>query len=147
MDYVEIEYDPIILEPCRVGHSEEMKRQISESLKGREITADHREKISQALTGRVRTQEHRDAISRSRQGQPAHNKGIPHTKETRAKISAANTGKQPRLGAILSDETKQRISESLKNRPKIKCPHCGREGIGPNMQRWHFDNCKNMSTS
>lgn len=24
----------------------------------------------------------------------------------------------------------------------LKCPHCGKEGIGSSMYRWHFDNCK-----
>jgi endogenous inhibitor of DNA gyrase (YacG/DUF329 family) len=33
-----------------------------------------------------------------------------------------------------------------KPRPKIKCPHCGKEGGVGNMERWHFDNClKNIN--
>jgi len=27
-------------------------------------------------------------------------------------------------------------------KPKIKCPYCSLEGYKPNMNRWHFDNCK-----
>jgi hypothetical protein len=26
-------------------------------------------------------------------------------------------------------------------RPKLVCPHCGKQGGSGNMQRWHFDNC------
>lgn len=25
---------------------------------------------------------------------------------------------------------------------RVKCPHCDKVGIKPNMKRWHFDNCK-----
>lgn len=24
----------------------------------------------------------------------------------------------------------------------VRCPHCNKEGIKPNMIRWHFTNCK-----
>jgi len=24
---------------------------------------------------------------------------------------------------------------------EYRCPHCGKEGQGPSMKRWHFDNC------
>jgi len=27
----------------------------------------------------------------------------------------------------------------------VKCPHCGVEGSGGNMTRYHFSNCKNIS--
>lgn len=38
-------------------------------------------------------------------------------------------------------ETRKRMSESAKRKPKVKCPHCGKEGLEGNMKRWHFDNC------
>jgi len=31
------------------------------------------------------------------------------------------------------------------NYKKIKCPHCGKEGIISNMKRYHFDNCKKIT--
>ena len=27
-------------------------------------------------------------------------------------------------------------------KPKIKCIHCGKEGGVPQMNQWHFENCK-----
>ena len=28
---------------------------------------------------------------------------------------------------------------------EVQCPHCGKKGIkGPGMNRWHFDNCRNL---
>ena len=59
----------------------------------------------------------------------------------------------------VSEETKNKCSESLKGKPKSKehieamknrrqdtttlvCPFCGKEGDYKNMKRWHFNNCK-----
>lgn len=43
-----------------------------------------------------------------------------------------------------TESTKKKMSESAKLRTykTIKCPHCGVTGKGPNMSRYHFDNCK-----
>ena len=43
---------------------------------------------------------------------------------------------------VFTDETRAKMSESALNRKKVKCPHCGKEGLSGNMHRWHFDNCK-----
>jgi len=41
---------------------------------------------------------------------------------------------------------KEKMSKSLKgkkhNLKKVICPHCQKEGSGPNMTRYHFNNCK-----
>jgi hypothetical protein len=50
--------------------------------------------------------------------------GIKHTDETKAKMSAIRLGK-----------TLVRVEKT--------CPHCNKVGKGPNMARYHFDNCKN----
>lgn len=44
-----------------------------------------------------------------------------------------------------SEETKQKMSEAQKGRPKSKilCPHCYKEGAYNKIKRWYFDNCKN----
>lgn len=38
----------------------------------------------------------------------------------------------------------EKISKTLKKRKLIEynCPHCGKNGKGSSMMRWHFDNCK-----
>ncbi|EDH7741224.1 hypothetical protein CB599_11730 [Salmonella enterica subsp. enterica serovar Adjame] len=41
---------------------------------------------------------------------------------------------------VLSGADLQR-SETLKNKPMLVCPHCGKSG-GGGMTRWHFDNCR-----
>ncbi len=47
-------------------------------------------------------------------------------------------------GTKKSEETRQRISKAMKGKrhPTVKCPHCGKEGRGGAMTRYHFNNCK-----
>lgn len=99
--------------------------------------------------------------------------GIPHNKgkstpiEVRIKQSMAKKGRiSVRKGAILSDETKKKISiakqgfkhsqetkakmtssrTGLKQR-QIECPHCHTVGGAATMPRWHFDNCRNKEST
>jgi len=56
--------------------------------------------------------------------------------EVRQKISKSLTGK------VRSDEHKEKMRMVVKNRPKLKCPHCQTEADSRNAKKWHFDNCK-----
>ena len=59
-----------------------------------------------------------------------------HSEETKAKIGASNKGKKrPDLSE------RNRMSVGIKRKSRT-CPHCNKEGSGPNMTRYHFDNCK-----
>lgn len=98
-------------------------------------------------------------------------KGIQTSKETKEKISIANTGKIPwnkgiprtseerklmserrkvtakivgtwNQGKHHSEDTLKKITERAKNRTKYKCSHCKIEVTGANYTRWHGDNCK-----
>lgn len=71
--------------------------------------------------------------------------GVKKTEDHKLKISKALTG------VPLSEERKKNISLAKKGKPawnkgktlpKVKCPHCAKEGDSSNMKRWHFDNCK-----
>jgi len=92
--------------------------------------------------------------------------GVKHSKETKQKIRFKNSGKThpnfgkthsketieknriSNLGKIVSQETKEKISNTLKgkkhNLKETECPHCKKIGKGPNMTRYHFDNCKKI---
>lgn len=48
-------------------HTEEVKKQISETLKGREITQNHRNKIAEALSGKPKSEEHKRNLSKAAQ--------------------------------------------------------------------------------
>lgn len=73
-------------------HSEEAKKRISETLKGKHHSEETKRKISVANTGKAPWL------------------GKHHSKETRRKMSEINKGKR------LSKETRKRISESCKGR-------------------------------
>lgn len=45
--------------------------------------------------------------------------GKKHSAEVKKKISEKNVGNRPRLGAVLTEETRNKISEALKGRPGI----------------------------
>jgi len=61
-----------------------------------------------------------------------------------SRIKESNTGSNNFFyGKKHTTETKDDMKAAWKNRPEITCPHCGltSKNIG-NMNRWHFDNCK-----
>ena len=82
---------------------------------------DHSEKMK----GRKFTEEHSNKISEAL-------KQYTRTPEHNAKLADAKRGK-----------SNPKVSEALKNRPTIECPHCGLIGKNvSNMNRYHFNNCK-----
>lgn len=98
--------------------SEEHKRKISECLKGRKHTEEHNRKMRESLTGRKLSEEHKKILSKSHQGRK-------HTEETKNKMSVRKKG----------------ISK-----PKVTCPHCGKDVPIHLKYRWHYDNCKQKRT-
>lgn len=83
---------------CNEQCSKEHRRKISISLKGSSFSEDHRKNLSEAMRGRV-----------------APNKGVPHSEETKSKISKSLTG-VPR-----SEESRRKQAETRtgKTYPKL----------------------------
>jgi hypothetical protein len=107
-----------------------------------------------ALSGQITTDEAR------RLATIATWNGRKHTEESKEKIREARK-KQNTSGWSWSEESRKAKSEAMKGttqsaksnekrsksmsgiaKPKVKCPHCGKEGGAPQMRQWHFDNCK-----
>jgi hypothetical protein len=65
--------------------------------------------------------------------------GKPKSEEHKRKIAEAHTGK---VRGEFSEEWKQALKDAQARQPVRTCPHCGLEGKGANMTRYHFDNCK-----
>ena len=94
--------------------SEETRRKMSESLKGRTLSEEHRRKISDA--GKNRSAETHRKISEANKNPSAETrrkisdalKGKPRSAETRRKLSEANKGKKH------SEETRRKLSEAHK---------------------------------
>lgn len=83
------------------GHSDESKKKISDSLKGRTFTDEHKYKIGLGNSRRVKSPETIEKHRLAGLGK----KASPETKEKQ---------RQKRLGVPRSEETKKRISEALK---------------------------------
>lgn len=89
-------------------------------------------------------------------GKTLSTKGKPKSEETKIKMkkpkSASHKQKisesQKKNGGngpiAHSQETKNKIRESLKKNPRPNkiCPHCNKEGGSIAMDRWHFNKCK-----
>ena len=87
-------------------HTEEVRKRISEKLKGRvspnkdkELSETHRENLSKAQKEWLKHNEH------------------------------------PNTGRTWKHKKKREYME-------VTCPHCSKSGKGPNMNRYHFENCK-----
>lgn len=118
--------------------SDETKRKISESLKGRIAwnkgkphSAETRAKISaKAKTrfqnieyhpfyGRHHSEETKEKIRKSKIGQPGTFMGRHHNEETKAKLKQARLGKPSwNKGLLKSEETKRKLSLALLGRPR-----------------------------
>jgi hypothetical protein len=126
--------------------SEDTKKKISNKLSGRVLTTDHKTNISISKEGKTRdpfSDEWKKNMSNSKIGEKNNMFGKSHSEETKKLISLKKTGKPgSRKGAKLSESTKNKQSATKKNAPIVKCPHCGKEGRGSNMTRYHFDKCK-----
>jgi hypothetical protein len=109
------------------------------------------------MYGRKHSEEYKAYLSEINTGENNHFYGKTHTSEAKEKMSAAaktRTGpKHSRFGIPHNEETKKKLSDANRGKPRaipheiVECPHCQKEGIKPNMKRWHFDNCKNKETN
>jgi len=127
-------------------HTEETKTKIGESSKNRTILEKTKQKISNTLKGRIFSKETKKLMSKAKKGHIV-------SKETRKKLSISLSGKNhpmwgktgedcPNFGKEHTEESKKKMSIIAKNRPKIKCPYCGKEIDKGNYTLWHGEKCK-----
>lgn len=97
---------------------------------------EHKAKLSAAHTGKKLSAEHIEKLAATKRGKK-------QSAETIAKRVASNTGKTREF----SEEHKRAIGAAQLGSirgdyQKRTCPHCGKNGGGGSMSRWHFDNCR-----
>ncbi len=132
---------------------------------------EHKIKISKTLTGRVGTNKNKkfdkewcNNISKSHKGLYAGEKHPMwkkhHKKESKELMRNAKLGKKqtkehirkrseslkgrisPLKDKKLSKKACKKISQAIKNRLKLTCPHCNKIVDNMNFKKWHGDNCK-----
>ena len=117
---------------------EDIKQKISNTLRGRKVSKETRKKISMSTKGiKTISDEQRKKISEGLQGHIV-------SEKTKIKISESKLGTVPwnKGGGVYSEELKEKMAKSAKNRLKVECPHCLNFVDSCTSKRWHFDNCK-----
>lgn len=123
--------------------SEETKKKISKSLKGRKLNKETIVKIKETkkLNNTPRkplSEETKKRISEAKKGVPSKRTSRDFTKEWKENISKGQ------IGRTHSNETKLKMSLTKKGKKQeiVTCPYCNKCGGINNMKRYHFDNCK-----
>jgi len=93
--------------------SDETKRKISKSHKGKIVSEVTKLKMSEANKGKILSDVTREKMSKTRKGKTNGNKGRIFSEEHKQKISKSHQGK---IGHKQTIESKQKMSESLKGR-------------------------------
>jgi len=103
-----------------------------------QINSDEIRRLKTILvwTGRKHTEESKEKIREKRKKQTS--SGWKWNEESRKNKSISMKGKKQ----LLSSNKKRSEKMIGISKPKIKCPHCGKEGGVPQMNQWHFDKCK-----
>jgi hypothetical protein len=138
--------------------SEKQKELLSNQIKGNKNPAcrpDVREKIRQKALGRTFSEEIKQKMSENRKAEKNFYYGKKHTEEIKQKMKEKAKGryslnwfveKYGENGNKLYEEKCQSLrGKKTKKiiRTELQCPYCNLIGKGPNMKRYHFDNCKN----
>jgi group I intron endonuclease len=99
--------------------SDEHKRKISESHKGKKMSDDARRNMSNAQKGKTRTEEFKNKMRSLMIGND-HALGYSHTEKAKINISKSLIGNKRTLGFKHSNETKDKMSKSQTGRKHSK---------------------------
>lgn len=142
----------------------EAKKFLSEKIKGEKNPAkreDVKEKIRLKAIGRKASEDTKKKFSDMRKGENNNFYNKKHKQETKLIMKQKAVGRYTlpwfiaKYGEIVGLEKHNEFIENTKikliraqNAPRktYVCPHCGLIGKGPNMKRYHFNNCNKRFT-
>ena len=110
----------------------ETKQKIASTLKNSYETG----KRKKWNLGKTMPAEYGQKISIAKKGMIGTNTGIPMTNEQKEKI------RNTLMGHEVKQSTKDKISQTLLNKPEITCPYCNKSSRGTSFKVYHFENCK-----
>jgi hypothetical protein len=110
----------------------ETKQKISKSLK-QSYDSGKRKKWN---LGKKMPKEYGEKISKAKKGMVGTNKGIQMSEEQKEKI------RNTLLGHEVDQNTRNKISQTLLNKPILICPHCDKSSRGTSFKIYHFEHCK-----
>lgn len=130
--------------------SEEHRRKISESSKGKIISEEHRKKISESSKGRIVSEETRSKLSIGKLGEKNPNFGKPCTEKRRQQVSESHRGKKfteehklkigkALKGRIITPEWRQKLSDAKKGKKgaSFPCSEERRKRISDSVKRYY----------
>lgn len=109
-------------------HTEETKRKISESNKGKTLSEEHKNSLK-----KPKSEEHKEKMRGPR----------PNYKKPKEKIECPTCGKSGAPNVMYRFHFENCGIKQENSR--VECPHCKKMVDGGNGKRWHFDNCKNKN--
>ena len=106
----------------------------------REARVEWHKSNRNGFKGKTHTEEVRKRISEKMKGRPSPNKDKELSETHRENLSKAQKewlkhNEHPNKGRTWKHKKKREYME-------VTCPHCSKSGKGPNMNRYHFENCK-----
>ena len=112
---------------------------------GSKRTEGQKKNISNSLKGRKLSEEHKLKFVKAGEDHPMY--GKHHSEEAKLKMKLNHKDysgeNHPKYGSKLKEETKNKISQAHLKLSILKCPYCGLESRSrANMKRYHFENCK-----
>lgn len=113
---------------------------------------DVREKISKGKIGKARPDVSERLLESHHMKDPSISKKVSQTRKEKFASGEITIWSAGKLRPDMTGEKHHRFGKKYpklgeQNRIEYTCPHCGKIGKGPGMNRYHFDNCKVLKSN